>query len=199
MCASIWAGVQYIDANGGDETTVPLISTVSSRSSASLRPSSSRYGCTCWLRVGGRTHAASSASSGVIHAAMLVANDLPRNGPSGTYSHAWMSRADQSFTKQMPKTCERKSSTPTLVPSVEPTPTTNPTSASISSRVDGPTTIDPSGSRCCPLGRLIGVPLTTTVPARPWYPIGMCSQFALSGGPSGRSIRPMFEAWSRDA
>ena len=49
-----------------------------------------------------------------------------------------MSRADQSFTKHAPKTCERKSSTATLVPSDVPTPTTNPTSASKSSRVDGP-------------------------------------------------------------
>ena len=31
-----------------------------------------------------------------------VANDFPRNGPSGWYSHFWMSRADQSFSKQNP-------------------------------------------------------------------------------------------------
>ena len=31
-----------------------------------------------------------------------VRNDLPRNGPSGTYSQAWRSRADQSFTRQTP-------------------------------------------------------------------------------------------------
>ena len=32
------------------------------------------------------------------HAAIEVANDLARNGPSGRYSQAWMSRALQSLT-----------------------------------------------------------------------------------------------------
>ena len=39
-----------------------------------------------------------------------VAKDLPRNGPSGTYSQAWMSRADQSLRPTTPKTWSAKSS-----------------------------------------------------------------------------------------
>ena len=33
--------------------------------------------------------------------------DFPRNGPSGWYSNAWMSRADQSLTSSNPNTCDR--------------------------------------------------------------------------------------------
>ena len=64
---------------------------------------------------------------------MEVAKLLPRNGPSGTYSQACMSRADQSLRTTTPKTCSRKRSTGTGSPSVEPTPTTQPSSASMSS------------------------------------------------------------------
>jgi hypothetical protein len=39
----------------------------------------------------------------VIHADIDVANDLPRNGPSGSYSKRWMSRALQSLTSTTPK------------------------------------------------------------------------------------------------
>ena len=39
---------------------------------------------------------------------MEVAKDLPRNGPRGTYSHAWMSRADQSLSPTTPKVCWAK-------------------------------------------------------------------------------------------
>ena len=46
-----------------------------------------------------RTRAAASASSGTTHGETEVAKDLPRNGPSGWYSQAWMSRADQSLTQ----------------------------------------------------------------------------------------------------
>ena len=47
-------------------------------------------------------------------------NDLPRKGPSGTYSQAWRSRADQSLSPTTPKTWSAKSSTPTRSPSREP-------------------------------------------------------------------------------
>ena len=47
-----------------------------------------------------------------------VAKDLPRNGPSGTYSQAWMSRADQSLSPTTPKTWSAKSPTATRSPSV---------------------------------------------------------------------------------
>ena len=50
-----------------------------------------------------------------------------------------------------------------------------------------------------PFGRTTGVPETTTVPARPWYPIGIHFQFGVSAAWSGRNIWPMFEAWSSEA
>ncbi len=94
----------------------------------------------------------------------VVANDLPRNGPSGWYSQAWMSRADQSLTSTTPKTCPGASATLTGRPGADPRPTTKPSSSSTSSRSLGPTRPGPSG----PCGRRTGVPDTTTVPARPW-------------------------------
>ena len=57
------------------------------------------------LRRGRRRGTGSSASSGVTQAPIDVANDLPRKGPSGWYSHAWRSRALQSLTSTTPKTC----------------------------------------------------------------------------------------------
>jgi hypothetical protein len=41
----------------------------------------------------------------VIQADIDVANDLPRNGPSGSYSRRWTSRALQSLTRTTPKMC----------------------------------------------------------------------------------------------
>jgi hypothetical protein len=64
-----------------------------------------------------------------IHGEIVVAKFLARNGPSGWYSQAWMSRADQSFSSTAPKTC--------------------------------------SGAMAWPLGRIRGVPETTTDEARP--------------------------------
>src|SRR3954471_23460770 len=45
----------------------------------------------------------SSASIVTIHGEIDVPKFFARNGPSGTYSHFWMSRALQSFTSTMPK------------------------------------------------------------------------------------------------
>ena len=101
------------------------------------------------------------------HAETEVAKDLPRNGPSGTYSQAWMSRADQSLRPTTPNTWSANASVGTLSPSAVPVPITNPSSASMSSRVLGPNT-GPSSPFRCPLGRMTGVPLGTTVPPRPW-------------------------------
>ena len=67
-----------------------------------------------------------------------VANDLPRNGPSGTYSQAWMSRADQSLSPTTPKTWSANASTATGSPWADGAPTTKPSSASMSSRCDRP-------------------------------------------------------------
>src|SRR3954451_20848338 len=84
------------------------------------------------------TRAASRASSGTTHGDTDVANDLPRNGPSGWYSHDWMSRADQSFTRHTPKTCSANASVGTGSPGCDGRPTTQPTSTSTSSRALGP-------------------------------------------------------------
>ena len=72
------------------------------------------------------TRAASSASSGTTQGDTDVAKLLPRCGPSGTYSHACRSRADQSLTSTAPKTCSAKASTGIGAPSGVPTPTTKP-------------------------------------------------------------------------
>jgi hypothetical protein len=83
------------------------------------------------------------------------------------------------------------------VPSRVGVPTTKPTSASMSRRVDGPNAGPPSPRRW-PHGRTIGVPETVTVPARPWYPIGRCHQFSGMSGWFGRRIRPTLEACQAD-
>jgi hypothetical protein len=50
----------------------------------------------------------------------MMAKYLPRNGPSGTYSQACRSRADQSFTRQTPNTWSVNSPSPIGRPSFEP-------------------------------------------------------------------------------
>ena len=60
-----------------------------------------------------------------------VAKLFARNGPSGWYSHAWMSRADQSFTRHTPKMCCSASSIGIGVAERDcPGPTKKPTSSS---------------------------------------------------------------------
>ena len=97
-----------------------------------------------------------------------MANDLPRNGPSGSYSQRWMSRALQSLTSTKPKMRSRASAIGTAVPSGLPGPVKNPSSSSTSSRCVGPKRGVPPLWGSWPLGRLTGVPDTTTEPARPW-------------------------------
>src|SRR3712207_6893327 len=98
---------------------------------------SSRYGRTGGDCTGAATSAAPSASSGTTQADTDVANDLPRNGPSGWYSQAWRSRADQSLTRTTPKTWLATSAVDSGRPSADGAPTTKPTSASMSRRCDG--------------------------------------------------------------
>ena len=73
----------------------------------------------------------------------MEANDLPRFGPSGTYSQAWMSRADQSLKSTTPKMCRSASSTAMGSPARTPVPTTKPSSASMSRRVPTARTTGP--------------------------------------------------------
>ena len=76
MCASIWAGDQYMLRYGGRETTSPFHSTARSMS----RPQSSvsrRYGSGSGSWPGSGTRAACRAARGTTHGDTEVANDLP--------------------------------------------------------------------------------------------------------------------------
>jgi hypothetical protein len=83
-------------------------------------------------------------------------------------------------------------------PSRFPCPVRNPISSSMSTSRLGSYTGVPSPARTCPRGRRTGVPLLTMVPDRPWYAIGTQRQFGSRGSWSGRNIRPMFVACSRE-
>src|SRR5882724_5592477 len=80
---------------------------------------------------GGRKNAGtrygSSASHVTTHGEIVVAKFFERNGPSGWYSHDWMSRADQSLTRQTPKICSSASPIGTGSPRSLPLPTKKPT------------------------------------------------------------------------
>ena len=97
-----------------------------------------------------------------------VANDLPRNGPSGWYSQAWMSRALQSLTSTSPKTWSSARSTRTGSPRGSAARSRRRARA----RCRGGGWARSAGRRRpapdLAVGRTIGVPLGTTVPARPW-------------------------------
>src|SRR3954447_1104421 len=167
-CASCCGSVQYNVLEFPRETVSPFSSTSRAMSSPQSRPPArcGRGGGSCG---GASTRASSSSASGVTHAEIEVWNDLPRLGPSGTYSHAWMSRALQSLTSATPKTWSAKASTGTGSPSSVGTPTTKPSSSSKSSRRLGPKVgASSSGVFRWPHGRTTSVPLTTTLPARPW-------------------------------
>ena len=60
----------------------------------------------------------------------MVAKFLPRNGPSGWYSHACTSRADQSLSRQKPKICSAALPIGTVSPSSLGTPIYKPSSSS---------------------------------------------------------------------
>src|SRR3984957_2268940 len=137
---------------GGREITSPFHDTARSMS----RPQSElsrRYGSTAGSCPGNGTRAAARAASGTTQGETEVANDLPRCGPSGTYSQACRSRADQSLTRTAPNTWSANAPAGTGVPSGEGAPNTG-------ARSPGPLR--------WPDGRTMPVPETTTVPARPW-------------------------------
>ena len=77
-----------------------------------------------------RTRNGASASIVTIHGETVVAKFLPRNGPSGAISQAWMSRADQSLSRQMPNTWLSACASGTGLPSALPVPTKMPSSSS---------------------------------------------------------------------
>jgi hypothetical protein len=73
------------------------------------------------------------------------------------------------LTRQTPNTWSAKAVSGTGRPSSDGVPTTKPTSASMSSRCDGPKVgASSAGALRWPFGRTTGVPETATVPARPW-------------------------------
>ena len=63
---------------------------------------------------------------------------VPRKGPRGTYSHFWMSRADQSLTSTMPKMCSIAAPIGIGSPRGLPGPTKKPISSSKSISRLGP-------------------------------------------------------------
>ena len=71
-----------------------------------------------------------NASGVTTQALMVVQKLLPRNGPSGWYSQPWMSRADQSFSKQYPAMCSAACPIGMLVPGALPGPIQTPSSNS---------------------------------------------------------------------
>lgn len=103
-----------------------------------------------------------NASKGVIQALMEVPKFLPRNGPRGTYSQDWISRALQSLQSTMPNRC---SSTVVMVmgsPKAVLPPTKNPTSISMSSLAHAVNLGRSSlGPFVCPLGLWMLVPEST--------------------------------------
>mmetsp|Transcript_8503 Transcript_8503/g.20179 ORF Transcript_8503/g.20179 Transcript_8503/m.20179 type:complete len:227 (+) Transcript_8503:105-785(+) len=145
-------------------------SATSRRTSYALGSSWCRYGSGVGSVCSGPAQRnGSSASSVTTHGEMVVAKFLPRNGPSGTYSHFWMSRADQSFMSTRPNMCCLASRMAIGWPSALPAPTTAAISSSKSTRTDGPNVGGASGSSLSwPCGRTTSVPDTTTDDARPW-------------------------------
>ena len=113
----------------------------------------------------------SSASANTTHALMVVPKFFELKGPSGTYSQACMSLADQSFIKTTPKRLFLASSIGTGLPILLARHTKAPSSSSKSSRRRGARIGSFSFgfglSRICPNGLRIGVPDTTTEEARP--------------------------------
>src|SRR5438045_7674294 len=82
----------------------------------------------------------SSASSVTTHGEMLVQKFFAKNGPSGWYSQAWMSRALQSFIKTKPKMWSIARSIDTGWPNELPGPIKNAISSSKSKLLVGPNT-----------------------------------------------------------
>src|SRR4051794_12100919 len=111
-CATICATVQYASPKLDCETRtgeriVFVLRCISRVMSYPRSFSENKYGKGCGsVDARGNTGQpyGSSASSVTTHGDMVLAKLLARNGPSGWYSHDWMSRADQSFSSTTPNT-----------------------------------------------------------------------------------------------
>ncbi len=85
---------------------------------------------------------------------MALAKDFELKGPRGTYSHCWISRADQSLSNTIPKIWSQAFSIEIGWPSSVGLPITNAVSSSKSSlRVAEKTGRSSFGSLICPDGR----------------------------------------------
>src|SRR5882757_8747651 len=127
-----------------------------------------RYGSGAGSCTGPCSRNGSSASRVTIHGLIEVANALAWNGPSGTYSHCWISRALQSLSSTKPKIIASACCSVSISPIFDGCPTTKPISSSKSSRLQAPKLgTSAVGGFNCPRGRRTLVPLTTTVEARP--------------------------------
>src|SRR6185503_12591453 len=67
-----------------------------------------------------------NASAVTTHGEIVVPKFFDRNGPNGWYSHAWMSRADQSLSSTRPNQSSSACGIVLGVPSVLPLPTSTP-------------------------------------------------------------------------
>src|SRR4051812_23951753 len=81
-----------------DNSTSRVMAIPPARTLSSLERYGSGGGSPAARRKAGARNGASAARL-TIHGETEVAKFFARNGPSGWYSHAWMSRADQSFTR----------------------------------------------------------------------------------------------------
>ena len=144
-CASICATVQYMwrvlltlrRCGGKPFSLSPCVSnnTSSSMSKAPSRWSASfrKYGSGAGSpsrRSGWGIRNGMSASGVTTQGDTVEAKFLARKGPRGWYSHAWMSRADQSFKRQKPATCAVARSIGMGSPSALPGPIHTPSSSS---------------------------------------------------------------------
>src|SRR5699024_432401 len=104
---------------------------------------------------------------GTTHGEIVEANDLPKLGPNGAASNAWISRADQSLNSTAPNKCSSEAWVKLTSPWGAEPPTINPSSASMSKRLEGPKLGAVSFSGRIPFGRRTGVSETNIVEERP--------------------------------
>ncbi|MNT23504.1 hypothetical protein D3C72_1589240 [compost metagenome] len=143
--ATIWATVQYIlkvllNVRRWAGRFCSRMRSVSSSTSSSISKAppawsrlSSRYDNGCGSpsgRAGCAQRNGSSASAVTTQGEMVEMKLLDRNGPKGWYSHAWMSRADQSLSRQKPAICSAASATGIDSPISLPWPIQMPSSSS---------------------------------------------------------------------
>src|ERR1051325_6575635 len=126
-----------------------------------LLPSYSKYGRTFGSCVGPGIRKGSSASIVTTHGETEEQKFFPRNGPSGTYSHACISRALQSLNKTIPKIYSSAFFVVMLSPSFVSLPMMKAISNSKSNCFVGPNItcgwlllpLPPAACSICPFGR----------------------------------------------